>query len=320
MSLRQSICGQVGSNTGAIDCDPVKGLPVQIIPGSAVFAPADYVTNVAFEAAFLNTFLQPAGSPGKLFPFPVIQGNTAKTTAAKYGTLGYGLEIKLLRSKQGYEFDVIAGSALEKKLIKFDGQIVPLFIFDDKSRIWGVLDSDLNFKGARYLIGVEPKDFEDGQNAKTTKITISIIDSRDFVENAEFADTSFNASDLVGLYDAELFQTAPPAANVYHIGAKIRTASIQTFLNVHSSTGFPAALAAAGLWIAKTGSSFATTLAITSVVDDPTNGGWTVTFDSTAFTALASGAKILLSLASPVLLDAADVTGIEGVSLVITKP
>lgn len=313
-----SICSQIGENTGGIDCDVTKRLPVQIIVGSAAFAPADYATSVAFETAFLSKLKKAAGSPDKLFPFPVIQGNTAKTTAAKFGTLGYGLEVKLLRSKAGYEFDVVAGSSLERKLMAFDGLIVPLFIMDSSSNMWGVIDSNLNFKGAKYLIGVEPKDFEDAQNAKTTKITISIIDSRDFVENAQFANTSFNAADIVGLNDAEIFVAAPAVANVNTLGVKIRTASLLTFLNVYES--YPNELAVGALWSAKTGATFTTPLAITTVAKDVANKAWTVTFDSTAFAALPSGTKIKVSIVDATALDAAGVYGVEIASLVITKP
>jgi hypothetical protein len=313
-----SICSAVGANTGGIDCDVTKRLPVQIIVGSAIFSPADYATSVNFESTFLSKLKKPAGSSDKLFPFPVIQGNTAKTTAPKFGTLGYGLEVKLLRSKAGYEFDVLAGSQLEKKLIKFDGLIVPLFIMDSASNMWGVIDSKLNFKGAKYLVGVEPKDFEDAQNAKVTKVTISIIDSRDFVENSEYAATSFNAADIVGLNDGEIFVAAPAAANVNTLGVKIRTAALLTVLNVFDS--YPNELAVGTLWSAKTGVGFATPLAITSVAKDLVNKAWTVTLDSAAFTALASGTQIKVSLADATTLDGAGVYGIEIASLIITKP
>ena len=318
MATGFSICSSVSANTGGVDCDVRKGLPVQIVLGSAFFTPTDYATNASFQTAFLGKLKKPSGSTDKLFPFPVIQGTTAKTTAAKFGTLGYGLQVKLLRSKAGYEFDVLAGSNLEKKLIKFDGQIVPLFIFDQNNNIWGTLDTALNFKGAKYLVSVEPKDFDDAQNAKTTKIEISIIDSRDFVENAEYAATSFSSTDIVGLNDVTLFQTAAAVANVYHIGGKIVTASLLSFINVHDT--YAAGLSVVGNWTAGTGVGFATPLPITSVADDVTNKGWTVTFDSTAFTALASGTPILLSLAPANTLDAAGVSGVEGVSLLITKP
>lgn len=314
-----SICSSIGANTGAIDCDPTRGLPVQIIAGSASFAPSDYATNATFEAAFQSKLKQATGSSDKLFPFPVIQGNTDKTTAAKMATLGYGLQLKLLRSKAGYEFDVLAGSSLEKKLIAFDGLIVPCFIMDDKSKIWGILDSDKNFKAAKYLVGVEPKGFEDGNSAKTTKISLSIIDSRDFVENAEFAGTSFNASDIVGLNDVLLYEAVASTTNVKSIGLKISTSNILSFLNVADTTEFQALLASSTLWTAKTGASFATALAITSVAYDATNKCWTVTFDSTAYNALATGAQIELALVDAPTLDAADVTGIEGTPLILTK-
>jgi hypothetical protein len=112
--------------------------------------------------------------PINCFPFPVIQGVNDKTEAAKYGTLGYGLQVKLMRSKPGYEFDVIAGSALEKRMMAFDGSIVPFFVLDDNVNynMWGVQDSSGNFKGAKYLVGIEPRGWGDAQNAKVTKSDI----------------------------------------------------------------------------------------------------------------------------------------------------
>jgi hypothetical protein len=313
-----SICSSIGSNTGAIDCDPSRGLPVQIIAGSASFSPTDYATAASFQTAFLNKLKEPAGSVDKLFPFPVIQANTDKTTAAKFATLGYGLQLKLLRSKPGYEFDVLCGSSLEKKLIAFDGLIMPVLVLDDKSKMWGVLDKNQNFKGAKYLVSVEPKGFEDGNAAKTTKITIAIIDSRDFTENAEFAGTSFNASDIVGLNDVIPYQALAATTNVYHIGLKIPTSNILSFLNVAGT--YTSALAVTNLWKAGTGANFATPLTITSVAYDAANLCWTVTFDSTTFTALASGTPIEVGLTDSLSLDTAGITGIEGTLLIITKP
>lgn len=311
-----SICGQVGANTGGIDCDVTKGLPVQLVVGSASFASADYVDTATFEAAFLANLILASGSAEKLFPFPVIQGNTAATTAAKTATLGYGLEIKLLASKQGYEFDVLAGSTLEKKLLAFDGQQVPVFILDKAKNMWGIL-SGTSFVAPKYIMSVEPKDFEDGNAVKTTKVKISIVDGADFSSNAAYMPTTFTPSDLEGLNDAIVFQTAANTTNVYKIGLKIPTASLTTSINVHDS--YAAELASASLWSAKTGATFATTLTITSVVTDTVNGGWTITFDSAAYTALSSGAKIKLTLVSPTALAAADVLGIEATPLVITK-
>jgi hypothetical protein len=314
-----SICGQVAANTGGIDCDVSRGVPQSIILGSGSFTSSDYATTASFKAAFLTKIKKANTASDKLFPFPVIQGTTDQTDAAKIGTLGYGLKVKLLRSKPGYEFDVLAGSSLEKKLIKFDGKTLPVFVFDNAGNIWGVQDSAGNFSGAKYLVGVEPRGFGDGQNPKTTKISLSIIDSKDFTENSKFASTDFSTSDLVGLLDAVIFSTAANAANVWHLGAKVLTDALNSFVDVHATTGYAALLANASMWVATRGTNFGTTQIITSVVDDPTNGGWTITFDSTTYTALTAGTKINVNLADPAVLDAAGVTGIEGNYLQITR-
>lgn len=314
-----SLCGQVAGNTGGIDCDVSRGVPQSIIVGSGQFTTSDYATTASFKAAFLAKTKKANTASDKLFPFPVIQETADTTDAAKIGTLGYGLKKKLLRSKASYEFSVIAGSSLEKKLIKFDGKTIPIFIFDNAGNIWGVTDSNGNFKGANYLVGVEPKGFEDGQNIKTTKISISIIDSKDFVENSQFASTDFSTNDLVGLLDAIVYETAAHATNVYKIGAKIKTDALNSAVSVHDAGTNASLLASSANWVAKTGVNFGTTLAITSVADDPTNGGWTITFDSTAYTALATGAQIKLNLVDPTTLDTAGVTGIEGNYLILIK-
>jgi hypothetical protein len=312
-----SLCSQTGANTGGIDCDVTRGIPQVIIAGSKSFASADYVDSDTFEAAFSAAIKQAAGTASKLFPFPVIQGNTAKTEAAKYSTLGYGTQIKLLRSKPGYEFDVLAGSSLEKKLIAFDGKQVPLFILDDQSNVWGVQDASGNFTGATYMVGVEPRDFGDAQNAKTTKITISLVDSRDFVEYAAFMNTSFAASDLKGLNDVKLVEPAAHAANVHYIKTYVPTTQLGNGLDITADLG--TALGSGALWSAKTGATYGTALTITSVSYDSTNERLVVTFDSTAYTALSVGDKIKLIPAAVPALDAADVTGVEIAFVILTK-
>jgi hypothetical protein len=312
-----SLCSQTGANTGSIDCDVTRGIPQVIIAGSKSFASSDYVDSDTFEAAFVAAVKQAAGTASKLFPFPVIQGNTSKTEAAKYQTLGYGTQIKLLRSKPGYEFDVLAGSSLEKKLIAFDGKQVPLFILDDQSNVWGVQDANGAFTGATYMVGIEPREFGDAQNAKTTKITISLVDSRDFIEYAAFMNTSFAASDLKGLNDVKLVEAAAHASNVHYIKTYVSTTQLGNGLDITDDVG--TALASGALWSAKTGTNYTTALAITSVTYDATNKRLVFTFDTTAYTALSAGAKIKLIPAGVPALDAANVTYLEIAFVILTK-
>lgn len=311
-----SLCASIGANTGIIDCDLTRGNPVKLAAGSATFDSDDYADQTTMDAAILSKLILANGDSQKLYPFPVIQGNTDQTEAAKYGNLGYGLKVKLLRSKPGYEFDVLAGSALEKKLIAWDGQIVPFYILDDKSQWAGVKDSNGIFKGANYLVGVEPRGYGDAQNPKTTKITISIVDTADFTENAYFHVTALSSSNIVGLKDVVLSEPQAHASNVYKIKMKIPTSKLNGDLDIWDDYG---SAIAALTFTAGTGTNYGTALTITSVAADNTLKALTVTFDSTAFTALASGAKIKLTPPTPAVLDAADVTGIELGSIILTK-
>jgi hypothetical protein len=314
-----SLCSTVGRNTGAIDCDPVRSNPQVIIVGSAVFPLSDTVDSDTFETAFIEKIKQSTGISDKLFPFPAIQGTTSKTVAAKYGTLGYGLQIKLLRSKQAYELQVLAGSSLEAALLAFDGKQMPIFIIDDNDNynMWGVKDKAGNFSGAVYLFSVEPREFGDAQNAKTTTIMISIVNSRDFVENAALAPTSFGPNDLSGLLDVNLVEPTAHASNVHYIKTYVPTVQIGNGKDV--TTQFGSLLAHTALWTAKTGATFSTSLAFTSIAYDATNDRMVFTFDTTAYGLLSTGAKIKLSAVDVPTLDAADVSGIEIFPIILTK-
>lgn len=310
-----SICSSVGANTGDINCDIVRGNPLIIAAGSAVFAPGDYPDVDTFAANFIAKIKQASGTADKIFPFPVIQGTTDKTVAAKFATLGYGSQVKILASKAGYEFDVLCGSTLEAQLMAFDGQTLPLFIWDDKDQLAGIADGALNFEGADYLISLEPRSYGDAQNAKTTKVTISIVNSKDFTQNAKFLIVPFNTTDLVGLKTAITYEVSGHATNVYHIGVKIPTSNLLQTIDVLAQYG--SALADSSLWAAGTGAGYATSLAITTVA--LTAGVLIFTFDSTAYTALASGTKIKLSSTGPADLDAADVDDTEIAPIILVK-
>jgi hypothetical protein len=314
--MATSLCGSAGyKNTGAIACDIERGVPVMMIVGGGTFSTGDYADSTTMDAAIISKLKLSQGNSQKLYPFPVIQGNTDKTEAAKFATLGYGLQIKTVRSKPGYEFDVLAGSTLEKKLMSFDGKNVPVLILDDKKQMWGKKDGAANFLGAEYQVSVEPRGFGDAQNAKSTKISISIVDSQDFTENAYAYVTGLGTSSLTGLKDVTMSKLSN-ATNVHKIQLKIETAMLGNDLNIYDD--YAAAIAAL-TFTAFTGATFSTSLTITSVAVDAALKALTVTFDSTAYTALSAGAKIKLVPPTSTVLDTASVTGIEISDLIITK-
>jgi hypothetical protein len=315
--MATSLCGSSNfKNTGAIPCDITRGLPIMIIPGGAEFPEEEYANVATMDAAFIGKMKLDNGDSQKLYPFPVIQGNTNQTEAAKFGTLGYGLREKLVRSKPAYEFDVKAGSQLEKQLMSFDGQTIPLFIFDDKSQVWGVKNSGLDFVGAKWQIGVEPQPYGDGQNSVATKITISIIDSRDFVENA-FVHVSQDllTSNMTGLIDIQLTYISN-TANVFKIGLFIPTTKLDEQLNVYDEYGADIAALDFTAW---GGDNFNEEVPVTSSAIDATLKALTVTIDTAAWTALPIGGSIELRGPTVAELDAADVNGYEIIPIVLTK-
>jgi hypothetical protein len=312
-----SICGSVGKNTGPIACDVKRGRPVGIVLGGAVFAPSAYATPATFQTNFVAKLKKATGASDKLYPFPEIQGNTDKTDANKEGTLGYGLKFILLQGKPAYEFDMIPGTTQEIAMRKFNNTQVPVYVFDDASNIWGVSDTSGNFSGATCLISVLGKGFDDGQNPKTTKVSISFVSAADFYDNAAFASTSFGIGDLVGLVDVVLSEKSAHTTNVFHIQGKIVTRQLGKLINI--ADYFLAGLSSASLWtLAK--DTDGSSVTITSVAANSASDGWEFTMDTTAYTAATIGDKFRIALAAPSVLDAAGVTGIESPAyLVVTK-
>lgn len=312
-----SFCASSGGNTGRIDCDTKRDNPKVMLVGSAEFSPSEVATSAAFQTALLDRLKRAEGDSEKLYPFPLIEGVTDNTEANKEATLGNGRKIVLSEGRPGMTFDCEIGVTQEKAIRRFNKSTLPVFIFDESKNVWGRENAAGNFVGQDAQLFTKGTGFGDFNNATLAKISVNFISASDFFDDAAYVSTDFSTTDLEGLLNVVLAEISH-ASNVYKIKGYVKNANLGNNVNIYGS--YPDALASAGLWVAKTGSTFQTTLTLTSVAKDTALEAYTVTFDSTAFTALSSGAKIKLSLAAPSVLDAADVVGIESVPLIITKP
>jgi len=316
MSL--NLCGSIGDNTGPVSCDVTRGVPKFPFVGGKVFQPSDYASPTAFATAFKAAAKLAKGDTSKLFPFPEIQGNADKTDANKEGTLGYGFKQVLLEGRPAYEFDVLIGQTLFQKLRKFNRTIAPVFIADDANNIWGVAKSDGTFVGNDAYIFVTGNPFGDGAKNITAKITFSFVSVSDFNDSSAYFPLNFNPNEVKGLLDVVLSEATAHSTNVYHIAANVLTAKLGTSINVASTFGTD--LASAALWTLVKDTD-GTSVTITSVALNSGGTYFDFTIDSTAYTALSSGAKLRVGLAAPATLDAAGVTGVEAPDyLIITKP
>lgn len=305
----QDLCGFVGSNTGGIKCDKQRGNPKKPFIGGKVFMPSEYLLPDSFQAALKAACKLPSTNSDKMFPFPEIAGATDQTDALKTATLGYGLKQITLEGRPGYEFQVVVGQAQFQAMRSFNRAVVPVLMVDDQNLGWGTYDSsDKSWTGELAQIFVSGNKWGDGTATYNATVSIFYQSASDFNDYSKYVQLNFNVNEAKGLQTVELSEYAAHATNVYHIQGLIETAQLGKFLN--TELDFGADMADDGMWICT--KEDGTAFTITSVAD-VAGKGWTVTLDSTAYTALATGAKLFLSWIPCDQLDDADVTGVENV-------
>ena len=124
-----------------------------------------------------------------------------------------------------------------------------------------------------------------------------------------------NYSDIKPLIDVNLAYISN-STNVFKIGLSIFGSNLVGAYNTYDTIG---TLAAGLTFTAGTGANYGTSLTITSVAVDAALKALTVTFDSTAYTALPGGTIIQLSAPIPSVLDAADIVETEILPVLLTK-
>jgi hypothetical protein len=324
--MATDLCSAVGGNPGGPNCDTKRGRPKKPVVGSKAFSSSEYADADTLQAAIVAACKLDNGNTSKLYPFPEVKEVSITTPASSSGNLAFGSVKRLVKGIPSYEYLVEVGWAEYQKLLAFDNKIVPVFTLDDAGNFWGYraaaaqfTPNTKNYTGELARINVEGSGFENGTEATAgvAKITVSYISVDDFEKRGTYMNLPNLASgDLVGLKDVLLSEPSAHSTNVYKIKATIPLPKLAGDLNIYDEFG---AILAAATWTAFTGTTYTTSLAITSIAVDATLKALTVTFDSTAFTALTGGAKIKLVPPSVATLDAAGATGIEIGYIIVTK-
>jgi hypothetical protein len=324
--MATNICASVGGNTGGILCDGKRRVPKKPIVGGKQFTSSEYATDELLIDAFKEAINLSNGDPDKLFPFPEILEVANNTEADTTGSLALGPVRRLRKGRPSYTYSVEIGHYQYKKLLAFDNKTVPVFTLDDSGQIWGYRAAAASntpntnvWKGEMALITVSGNGFEDGANAATgvATITISYLSVDDFEKRSDYALVpDLSSGDLVGLIDVMLSEPSAHVSNVYKIKASIPLPVLGGDLNIFDEYG---AILAASTWTAGTGTNFATSLAITSVVVDNTLKCLTFTFDNTAYTALPGGTEILITPPSVAGLVADNMVGYELGTIIVVK-
>jgi hypothetical protein len=310
------LCAYNLPNGGAPACDKTMGIPRYLIVGDGEFSSAQYATIAAFKTQLKAGTLVARGGAGKLIVLPIIADVQNKTGENTTGTLNQGFSEVIRQGFPAFDFGVQISNNHAQKFTALNNQDIKVFIVDNNLNVWGVETSTGNFRGFSSRIFVGGDNFTDGQGSKVILISWSSTDVEEFKISSRYFTIDFSVADYGKLKDVILFEKAAQASNVIKVSGKIKTGKVGYYLDIYAdySTG----LGSAARWEA-TNTATGAAVTLTSVAVNAA-GYWDVTVDSTTWTALASGASITLKLKGPSVLDAAGVTGIEGIEVIVTKP
>lgn len=311
-----SLCGTSVANLGEQACDKAKGVLRKLFIFNGAIGSADYVSVDAFFAKMVANSKLSKADANKVFVINEAQEIADASEANKEGSLNLGFKTVLLEGKPGYKIKLFAGADLLKRLRTFNNQTIRIVEYDANGVYWGT-KVGTNFKGYQAKFFVTGGKIATGQNVEegVVEISISILSTSEYFDNSYWMESTGNVEDITPLLDVNLTYISK-SSNVYKIGLKVPGSNLIGDYNTYDEVG---ALIAALTFTAGTGTNYGTSLAITSVAVDATLKCLTVTFDSTAFGLLSSGAAIKLMPPTPATLDAADVTETELVSVILTK-
>lgn len=297
--MSQDLCAKNAGNTGAAGCGKKRGVPKKFAVGSRAFTHAEYSDPDTLKDAIIASLLLGTGDSNKLYAFPEINQVDPKTEADTEGSLTLGPKRRLRKGRPSYTYSVEISHDEYQKLLVWDGQTLPVFTLDDESSWWGFRPTAsanvINTKdltGEMAYVTISGNGFGDGANAATgvCTITVSYLSVDDFEKRSAYASIpSLAPGDLVGLIDV-MPSFVSKSTNAYTLKFTIPTPQIDEEINFGED--YITELAALA-FTAATGTGFGTLLPITSAAASGTN--LLVTFDSTAFGLLGSGAKIKLS-------------------------
>ena len=315
MSL--SLCSASVDNTGELACDKSRGVLKKLFIFNGDIGSSDYATEAAFFAKLVANSKLSKSDNDKLFVINESQDLTDASEANKEGSLNLGFKTVLLEGKPSYKVKLFAGGDLLKRLRTFNNRTVRVLEYDADGVVWGT-KSGTNFKGFQAKLFFNGNKISTGQNVEqgVVEVTVSILSTSEYFDNAYWVETSDNIEDVVPLIDAQLAYVSH-SSNVLSYSVKIPGSNLLEDYDVLADYG--AALAAT-TFTASSGvtSAVGTSLAITSVAYAA--GLLAVTYDSTAYTAVGGSSYIKLIPPTPAVLDAADIVNLEVLSVTHVKP
>jgi hypothetical protein len=301
------ICANIGDNTGKGTCPVRMKYPKYALPGGATFTDAQLATPAAFKVALRAAMLLPNGTAGKVVVFPKANQQTDNTGAASPATLADGYSEVLVEKLPSYTLDAVTDYCTTVAMHAYNGYLGGVFIVDGDNVLWYVkATTNRGFTIGNLHTPVPRFGTISAIQTVQTQLTFGSVD--EFL-SAGALKLDFDVATLVNQVTVLVVEKAAQAANVFTLGIQAKCAGTDL------TPAYVAALTNVARWVVTING---TVITITSVT--ASGNSLVITSDSTAYGAAASGAIIAINLASPVVLAAAGVTGIEGVAISYIKP
>lgn len=312
-----SLCASSVDNLGELACDKSRGVLKKIFIFNGEVAVADYTDEAELFAKLVANSKLSKSDSDKVFVVNEAQEITDSSESNTEASLGLGFKAIIREGRPSYTVKIFAGADLQKRLRTFNNQTVRILEWDANSTLWGT-KSGTNFKGFQAKLFFTGNKLASGQNVEEgiCTFTISILSTSEYFDNPYWADLSdHNIEDIVPLTDVTLAYVSA-VSNVHQISMKIAGSNLiedydiyDDYMDAIDALTFTA-LSGAGVP--------ATPLAITSIAKNATLSTLAVTYDSSAYASATGNIKLVPP--TPATLDAADITGIELLSVTYAKP
>jgi hypothetical protein len=257
-----SLCGTSVENTGQQLCDKSKGVLRKLFIFNGTIEAADYVDEDTFLDTLIGYSKLTKTDSNKVFVLPEAQDLALANEANKEGSLNLGFKATILEGRPAYKVKGFAGADLLKRLRKFNNQTIRVLEYDANGVFWGT-KSGTAFKGYQARLFFDGGYIATGQNIEegVTEFTISILSNSEYKDNSYWMETSGNVEDITPLLDVNLTYISK-SSNVYKIGMYIPGSNLIGEYNAYDEIG---TAVAALTFTARTGATYGTSLAITSV-------------------------------------------------------
>lgn len=313
-----SLCSQSIANTGEQACDVSKGVLKKLFIFNGAIAQSDYADEETFFNKLVANSLLSKSDSNKIFAIKEAQDLADASQANKEASLNLGFTAVVQEGKPGYKMKVFAGSDLAKRLRALNNQTIRCIEYDSNGTFWGT-KIGTDFVGYEAKLFFTGNKIATGQNVEegVVEVSVSILSASQYFDNSFWMKigSGNNVEDITSQLDVNLTYISN-ASNVFKIGIEIPGSNLAGAFNAYDSIG----AALAGLtFTAGTGTNYGTALSITTMATDASLKALTVTFDSTAYTALTNGTKIKLSGPGVSVLAGGGVTNTEIMPVILTK-